>query len=407
MNLTRTSILGVLLVLALAVVPVQAQVTLTSTTLSTAVTSKTTNTITVTSATGFSVGRIAYTGREAMRIQAVSGTTITVRRGSDSTRAYTHASGATIYVGPVEYFSTYDRSGSCTAANELVLPVINLKSGTIWNCVSSVWTATNGPATQGTGLTSLGPATANTTDVGSALLPFRKLYLGTAATNNFVHTPAATGAARIITWADPGGAATVAYTNPTTAQTVTNTYLNSSINITTADLGTVRVLRGEITATGAGSAATAGTVTGVRGAVTVANGTSVGSGVYLYGTQGKLITGTGTLALGSGMGFGVFGQLDVTGGTLTSGHIAAVGGDIFGLNSGSCASCDLVYAQSAGGGVANAMFKAFGKTTYVFDLESNVHTQMGTTGEATTAAGWLKVLVDGNVRYINLFSTAP
>lgn len=177
--------------------------------------------------------------------------------------------------------------------------------------------------------------------------------------------------------------------------------------LSTAALGSVRLIRGEYKLTGASSAITSGTAVGVRGAVTVANGTSLGSGVFAYGTQGKLITGTGTLDLGSGMAYGAFGQLDVSGGTLTSGHIAAIGGDIFGLNSGTAAYADLLYVQHAGGGVANSMFKAFGKTTYVFDLASNTHVQMGTTGGATTAAGWLKVLVEGQVRYINLFSTAP
>jgi hypothetical protein len=67
----------------------------------------------------------------------------------------------------------------------------------------------------------------------------------------------------------------------------------------------------------------------------------------------------------------------------------------------------MLYLQHAGGGVANAMIQAFGKATYVFDLETNIHTQAGTSGAATTANGWLKIKVDGSIRYINLWSTAP
>jgi hypothetical protein len=74
-----------------------------------------------------------------------------------------------------------------------------------------------------TGLGNLTSLTAGTYNLGSAALPWALAYLGTAATNNFVLTPAATAAARVITLADPGGAATLAYSNPTTVQALTNT----------------------------------------------------------------------------------------------------------------------------------------------------------------------------------------
>ena len=172
-----------------------------------------------------------------------------------------------------------------------------------------------------------------------------------------------------------------------------------------AAMGTIRAIRGEAIASNA--AITSGNLVGARGAVTLGTATTAGSGAYLYGVQGKAITSTGTVNVGSGEFTGVFGQIDVTGGTLTSGHISAISGNIYGLTGGTASTVNILYLEHAGGGVANSFIQAFGKTTYVFDLSSNTHVQMGTTGAATTAAGWLKLLVEGQVRYINLWSTAP
>jgi hypothetical protein len=151
------------------------------------------------------------------------------------------------------------------------------------------------------------------------------------------------------------------------------------------------------------SPATDGLV-GARGAITLTTGKSITAG-YLYGTQGKVILDGATVAIGSAHLAGVYGQLSMSGTTLTNGHIAGVIADI--QATPTSAYIDLFYGESATGNVINSMFKAFGKSTYVFDLASNTHTQMGLTGAATTPAGWLKILVEGQVRYINLLSTAP
>jgi len=132
--------------LLLAVSTSWAQATLTSTTLSAAQTSTGNTTFNVTSPTGFSAGRMYYVDAEAGRILSVSGSVITVARTG---RATTHASGATIYVGPANYFSTSDRAGSCTSTNELVLPVINIANGNIYQCTSSLWTIIGGPVNAG------------------------------------------------------------------------------------------------------------------------------------------------------------------------------------------------------------------------------------------------------------------
>ena len=109
----------------------------------------------------------------------------------------------------------------------------NQTTGAFYGCTSrNTWTAPSitGAVTGTTGTfsstvttTSPRPALVGTSMIGSAAAPWLKAYLGTAATNNFVLTPASTSAARIITMADPGGAATLAYTNSTSAQTITST----------------------------------------------------------------------------------------------------------------------------------------------------------------------------------------
>jgi hypothetical protein len=112
--------------------------TLTTTTLASAVTDTSGQIISVAAATGITANTTQiYVDYELMSVNSVSGTQIKVRRGAAGTVATTHASGAVVYVGLNGYFSFYDRGGSCTAATEWVLPVINTTNGNIWNCLSS------------------------------------------------------------------------------------------------------------------------------------------------------------------------------------------------------------------------------------------------------------------------------
>ncbi|MFA5265690.1 MAG: hypothetical protein WC378_17865 [Opitutaceae bacterium] len=133
------------LVALLLVLPVfgYAQATLTSTTLSAAVSDASTGTIRVTSATGFSVGYLAYVDREVLRVNAISGTAIRVTRGQEGTAGTPHLTGTTIFVGPPGYFTNYDRSGGCTATSLSALPLISFVSGTWWDCVGGYWVPGN------------------------------------------------------------------------------------------------------------------------------------------------------------------------------------------------------------------------------------------------------------------------
>jgi len=161
MNKTIKTLL--LAVLLLAAIPTHAQTIITPTTLSAAVTSSNTRTIVIASATcGACTGAVLaagadiYVDRELMFVTAVNSTTLTVQRGASGTAAGTHASGALVFMGAPAAFNQNPRinapsNGSCTRANELYLPLINVSTGIISDCLGGVWTksgVTSGGNTQ-------------------------------------------------------------------------------------------------------------------------------------------------------------------------------------------------------------------------------------------------------------------
>lgn len=193
-----------------------------------------------------------------------------------------------------------------------------------------------------------------------------------------------------------GSSITAAAAMTFTGAPAANGLLYSNTTATAVGPGSVRAIVGQATTF---TTITSGTLVGVRGAVTMAGAAS--GATYMYGVQGKAIAGanafTGTVLAG------VYGQIDVSGSTITSGHVAAIQANVYGANSGTI-PMEGIYIEHAGGGVINSFIQCFGKSTYVFDLASNTHNQMSTTGTAgaTAAKGWLKVLVEGSVRYIPL-----
>lgn len=129
--------------------------TVSSTTLSAAATA-TARTISVAAATGITartraearggVGSstannltILYVDREAMEVEGVSSTTITVRRGAHGTTPTSHASSAKVWLGRAGYFGAADKSGPCTTASESFLPVFNIHTGKRFNCDNTNW----------------------------------------------------------------------------------------------------------------------------------------------------------------------------------------------------------------------------------------------------------------------------
>lgn len=129
-----------------------AQTVMTATTLSAAV-DATQQTITVASATTFATGAKVWIDQEQMTVISVSGTVITVRRGSEGTAARGHANAETVLVGTetatVVWFYGYDPNvgQSCTRGTGQARnsPWINTRTGVVWNCLgsTSLWNGTH------------------------------------------------------------------------------------------------------------------------------------------------------------------------------------------------------------------------------------------------------------------------
>lgn len=131
------------------------QSTTTQTTLATAITTTYGRAIVVTSATGILAPSLSSASQpstqifidgEMLDVTAVNGTTVSVRRGANGTRAVTHASGAIVYAGPAggtgsSPFYDLAKLGSCTAANEPFLPAIDYYDNIIFDCSGGLWTA--------------------------------------------------------------------------------------------------------------------------------------------------------------------------------------------------------------------------------------------------------------------------
>jgi hypothetical protein len=62
------------------------------------------------------------------------------RRGMYSTYPHTPAQGTLIWLGPGNYFRNSNPSGKCDNTAVLVLPVLTIPSGSVWNCFTTALT---------------------------------------------------------------------------------------------------------------------------------------------------------------------------------------------------------------------------------------------------------------------------
>lgn len=149
------------LALPLAALPAYGQAILINTTLAAAITGGESRVINLTSATGVSAPSFSdntkttflYIDSEAMSVQSVSGTFITVTRGVSGTGSRPHASGALVFVVPAYIataFTNIPPTGSCTRANIPALPVISVSANlaVVSDCLGGQWV--NGDAGQTT-----------------------------------------------------------------------------------------------------------------------------------------------------------------------------------------------------------------------------------------------------------------
>lgn len=152
--MTNTTLFLILAaVLALGVpLGAQAQTATTQTILSAAITSATANQITVASATGITASSqtsnfACWTDGEFLRITGVNGTTLTVVRGYQTTRATTHLTSSVVWCGVMGASAggignpfgniTPVPGSQCTSTQYSYLPIINYQTGDWSNCLTS------------------------------------------------------------------------------------------------------------------------------------------------------------------------------------------------------------------------------------------------------------------------------
>lgn len=269
----RNLFAAILLIAALSLTPAAyGQAALNSTTFSAAV-SYSDTLVTVASATNISVGYVLFSEKEAMKVLAKSGSVLTVQRGYDG-KVSAHASGATVYGDDQRYFTSTDRFGPCTSTSELVLPVVNITSGEIFNCFGGAWYR------------------------HTTLANTYKLSIAPGAQNS----AASPTAGETITITGQAGGAQSA--------TTSNGAAGAPIAVTSGAGGVGG------TSSGTGGAGGALTLTGGAGAGTITGG--AGGAVTVKGGAGA----NGTSAGGSGGVVALRGGAVGTGGTGTAGYVA-------------------------------------------------------------------------------------
>lgn len=82
-----------------------------------------------------------YMDHEAMDVVSVNTTSkcVVVVRGTDGTAATPHNASITVFIATPQYFTATDLYGGCTRSNFAYLPLINLVSGNLRDCVNSQW----------------------------------------------------------------------------------------------------------------------------------------------------------------------------------------------------------------------------------------------------------------------------
>lgn len=129
---------------------------------------------------------LLYVDKELLRVTSVNGTVIGVSRGWQGTAVAAHNSGATVNVGPPEYFSNSSflanngPSGACTASAQRVLPVIVPATGDQYDCRSSgQWIKITGVSNAGAAIRSFCTGT-----VGSSATDYLTLAACSSATSS-------------------------------------------------------------------------------------------------------------------------------------------------------------------------------------------------------------------------------
>lgn len=157
---------------------------------------------------------------------------------------------------------------------------------------------------------------------------------------------------------------------------------------------------------------TSGSVAGVRGEANMPSGTTIGGGLFFFGARGKFIGG-GTMNHADCRVAGMFAQLDISAGTYTTGQLSGLWVDMGATASASAVStqgggqCNILRLQNTTAMKCNAGIYLYTDADYAFDLGSpgGSADYYDITGTVVDDDGWIKVLINGSVRYIGLGAT--
>lgn len=144
-----STLLIMALLVGLSAVPLAAQTTLNNTTLAAGATASQT-TVSVASASTLAINQLIVVPNyppEAMLITAISGTTISVMRGSNGTQARAHVVNTRVFTGTANRFKQGPPSPTITTSNFGAntcrttdfdfLPWVDIVSGIVWTCDKS------------------------------------------------------------------------------------------------------------------------------------------------------------------------------------------------------------------------------------------------------------------------------
>jgi hypothetical protein len=206
---------------ALSVLSVSAQTTVTATTLSNAVAAGDA-TVTLASATGVAVGTQLFVDLEAMTVTAISSTLATVTRGVDGTMPAAHAAAAAVYAGSTGSNGPFVRAnppvGTCVATTELFNLRINTRTGDVWRCLNSNWATVNDPRV---------PMFRNYPGIGAAVASVAGVIAPTSGFFHITGTAAITGIT-VPTGCEKGCQITIIPDGAFTTTTATNIALAST-----------------------------------------------------------------------------------------------------------------------------------------------------------------------------------
>lgn len=202
-----------------------------------------------------------------------------------------------------------------------------------------------------------------------------------------------------------GGTGTSALTG--SSLTITNAQTGLASSVFANDTGVTLTFAGTVTGTATSMYAT-------RGVATIAAGTTIKEAFVAGVRAGVTVAGTVDQTSATRVA-ALFAKLDVSSATLTAGQISVIWAD-WGSTASTpnSAECNVLRVTNTTAAVINSLAYFYGKSTYLFDINSNSATWVAAAGTGGTSAGAsggaaadkvLKVSIDGVAYYIPLYAS--